>query len=340
MPDLAITRRILDANLDRAREGLRVIEEWCRLGLNQSNLAELCKNCRQELAHWHRPEFRFARHTPGDVGTMLTHPQETQREDILSLLQANFCRVQEALRVLEEYSKLIDVSMAQAMKELRYQIYQLESELLLHERHRQLEQARLYLITMPCPNLFTVVEAALQAGLTLVQYRDKESTDTHRYEIAQKLCSLCHKYQALFIVNDRVDIALAVDADGVHLGQQDMPLGVARQLLGHQRIIGCSTTNADELKRAMDGGADYVGVGPVYATPTKAGKPPTSWDYIAAVARNWPKPWFAIGGIDLTNSATVLEKGVARIAVVRAIMAAENPGLTTQQFLQQLQRKP
>ncbi|WP_448381079.1 thiamine phosphate synthase [Gloeomargarita sp.] len=339
MEDLAKIHRILDANLDRAREGLRVVEEWCRLGLDHARTAELCKHYRQELARWHRPEFRAARYTAGDVGTSLSHPQETQRTDISALLQANFCRIQEALRVLEEYGKLVDGDFAAAMKQLRYQIYQLESELSPHPRRQKLNQAYLYLITSPCAHLLATVEAALKAGLTLVQYRDKEQTDANRYEIAQKLCALCRKYQALFIVNDRVDVALAVDADGVHLGQQDMPLSVARQLLGPQRLIGCSTTNPQELARAIQGGADYVGAGPVYATPTKAGKPPTGWDYLAHVARTWPKPWFAIGGIDVHNCAEVLAAGAQRIAVVRAIMEAENPGATTQQLLQQLQSR-
>lgn len=331
--------RILDANLDRAREGLRVIEEWCRLGLEQARTAELCKDYRQEIARWHRPEFRYARHTAADVGTTLTHPQETQREDIRALLQANFCRIQEALRVLEEYGKLVDGHFAAAMKQLRYHIYQLESELCHHPRQQKLNQAYLYLITSPGADVLTIVEAALKAGLTLVQYRDKEQTDGRRYEMAQKLCDLCHQYQALFIVNDRVDLALAVDADGVHLGQQDMPLAVARKLLGKQRIIGCSTTNPQELERAMSGGADYVGAGPVYATPTKPGKPPAGWDYLAYVARTWHKPWFAIGGIDLSNCDQVLAAGAQRIAVVRAIMEAENPGAVTHQLLQHLQNR-
>ena len=104
--------RILDANLDRAREGLRIIEEWCRLGLNHQPLAEECKQIRQGLAQWHSWELRQARDTPGDVGTDLSHPQEETRDTIEQLLQANLCRSQEALRVLEEYSKLYDPAMA------------------------------------------------------------------------------------------------------------------------------------------------------------------------------------------------------------------------------------
>ncbi|MCS7225701.1 MAG: thiamine phosphate synthase [Gloeomargarita sp. SKYB31] len=329
--------RILDANLDRAREGLRVIEEWYRLGLNASHWAELCKDYRQELARWHRPEFRAARDTANDVGTGMTHPQEVTKTDVQALLQANFGRVQEALRVLEEYAKLVDGEMAQAMKQLRYRVYELETAAMGQERRRQLEQAYLYLITMPGPQLLEIVESALQAGLSLVQYRDKDAPDGQRYDIAKQLCELCHRYGALFIVNDRVDIALAVGADGVHLGQQDLPLPVARRLLGPERLLGCSTTNPSELQRAIDGGADYIGVGPVYATPTKAGKPPAGWDYVAYAARTWTKPWFAIGGIDLDNCGDVLAAGAQRVAVVRAIMTAANPGDVTQQFLQKLQ---
>ena len=235
--------RILDANLDRAREGLRIIEEWCRLGLNHKPLAEECKGIRQELAGWHSWELRQARDTPGDIGTELSHPQEEKRESIEQLLQANLCRSQEALRVLEEYGKLYDPAMATACKQLRYRVYTIESSLFNSYRHQQLYNAPLYLVTSPEPEILKIVEAALKGGLTLVQYRDKDGKDSDRLSIASQLCQLCHQYNALFIVNDRVDIALAVDADGVHLGQQDAPVAFAREILGNQKIVGRSTTN-------------------------------------------------------------------------------------------------
>ena len=206
--------RILDANLDRAREGLRIIEEWCRLGLNHQALSEECKQIRQELAKWHSWELRQARDTPGDVGTDLSHPQEEVRESIEQLLQANLCRSQEALRVLEEYAKLYNPEMASACKQLRYRVYTIESTLFNNYLVQQLYNAPLYLVTSPEPEILKVVEAALRGGLNLVQYRDKDAKDSDRLEMADKLCQLCHHYNALFIVNDRVDIALAVDADG------------------------------------------------------------------------------------------------------------------------------
>ncbi|WP_315786491.1 thiamine phosphate synthase [Fischerella sp. JS2] len=330
--------RILDANLDRAREGLRIIEEWCRFGLNNAQLTGECKGMRQELASWHTADLRAARDTLGDPGTELTHPQEEQRTSIKSLLQANFCRVEEAMRVLEEYGKLYNPNMGKAFKQMRYRVYTLESNLMGYQRHQLLLRSHLYLVTSPTDKLLEIVEAALKGGLTLVQYRDKNVDDAVRLQQAQKLRQLCHTYNAIFIINDRVDIALAVDADGVHLGQQDMPITVARQLLGPHRIIGRSTTNADEMQRAIKEGADYIGVGPVYETPTKEGKPAAGLEYVSYVAKNCSIPWFAIGGIDPNNINDVIDAGAKRVAVVRGIMQAEQPTLVTQYFLSQLNR--
>ncbi len=330
--------RILDANLDRAREGLRIIEEWCRFGLNSVQLSQECKQLRQELASWHSPEIRAARDTPGDPGTELTHPQEQQRASLGVLLQANLCRVEEALRVLEEYGKLYHPKMGGAFKQMRYRVYTLESHLLGYQRHQLLTQSHLYLVTSPSEALLTTVEAALQGGLTLVQYRDKTTNDIERLEIAQKLRQLCQRYGAIFIMNDRVDLALAVNADGVHLGQQDMPIAFARQLLGPQRIIGRSTTNPEEMQRAIQEGADYIGVGPVFETPTKAGKAAAGLEYVRFAAKHSPIPWFAIGGIDVNNVNDVISSGAERIAVVRSLIQAEQPTLVTQYFISQLTR--
>ncbi|MGI0491054.1 thiamine phosphate synthase [Alkalinema pantanalense CENA528] len=350
--------RILDANLDRAREGLRVVEEWCRFGLNQAALTEQCKAMRQELAQWHLPEFRAARNTPGDLGTQMTHPQEAKRDSIAQVLQANLCRIEESLRVLEEYGKVHSAEMGAAMKQMRYKIYTLDSQLqassqasplqtqtletlpelptMTLSRHDRLHQAQLYLVTSPSDRLVEVVESALKGGLTLVQYRDKNTDDGLRFDRAKQLKALCQQYGALFIVNDRVDLALAVDADGVHLGQQDLPYEVARQILGPDKVIGRSTTNPEEFAKAMQEGADYIGVGPVHETPTKAGKAAAGYDYVHYASENCAIPWFAIGGIDLSNVQAVVDAGARRVSVVRAVMEAENPQVMTQQFLDRL----
>jgi thiamine-phosphate pyrophosphorylase len=333
-----VVYRILDANLDRAREGLRILEEWCRFGLNNAQMANECKQLRQEIAAWHSVELRAARDTQGDIGTELSHPHEEERSSIKALLLANFCRVQEALRVLEEYGKLYHPDMGKACKQMRYRVYSLETNLMGYERHQLLLRSHLYFVTSPAENLLETVEAALKGGLTLVQYRDKDALDSQRLENAQQLCQLCHHYGALFIINDRVDLALAVDADGVHLGQEDMPIATARQLLGPQRLIGRSTTNSDEMQRAIAEGADYIGVGPIYETPTKEGKAAVGLEYVRYAMNNSSVPWFAIGGIDTTNINDVIDAGASRVAVVRSLMQAEQPTLVTQYLISQLHR--
>ncbi|MGF1488530.1 MAG: thiamine phosphate synthase [Prochloraceae cyanobacterium] len=333
-----IIHRILDANLDRAREGMRIIEEWCRFGLSDRDLSERCKQIRQELASWHSFELRMARDTQNDPGTDLSHPQEESRSSIENLLQANLCRVEEALRVLEEYGKLYKQDMGKSCKQMRYQVYTLETDLFAYRCRQKLQESLLYLVTSESDRLIPIVEAALAGGLSLVQYRDKHSDDSVKLANAEKLCQLCHQYDALFIVNDRVDIAIAVNADGVHLGQQDLSVTTARKILGSSRIIGCSTTNIEEMERAIAQGADYIGVGPIYATPTKPGKNPAGIDYLTYVAKNCDLPWFAIGGIDTSNINEVLTTGASRIAVVRAIMQAEEPTRVTQYLLSQLHR--
>jgi len=333
---LEVVHRILDANLNRAREGLRIIEEWCRFGLNDSQLSSDFKYLRQEIAIWHSNEIRWARDTVADPGTDLSHAQEERRTDMKALLQANFCRVQEALRVIEEYGKLHQPKMGQAFKQMRYQVYILEDKLMGDQRRQLLWRSHLYLVTTPVDNLLNIVESALKGGLTLLQYREKTADDIWRWELASQLRQLCHNYHALFIINDRVDLAIAVDADGIHLGQQDLPISVARQLLGKQKLIGRSTTNPVEMAAAIAQGADYIGVGPVYETPTKAGKPAAGLEYVTYAAQNCQIPWFAIGGIDTSNINHVIDAGAKRVAVVRSLMQTEQPTSVTQYFLSQL----
>ncbi len=336
--------RILDANLDRAREGLRVLEEWFRFGLEEGKLSAECKAMRQALARWHSDPLRLARDTPADPGTQISHPQEEQRRDLGHLLQANCSRVQEALRVLEEYGKLAESShwvapgLAKLAKDMRYRLYVLESELLGGSLRQRLLAAHLYLVTSPVPHWLEVVEKSLRGGVTLVQYRRKNLPDREMLWDLKQLRQLCDRYQALMLVNDRVDLALISQADGVHLGQTDLPVAEARQLLGSQRLIGLSTTNAEELAQALKSGVDYIGVGPVYATPTKAEKPPAGLEYVRLAAEKAHLPWFAIGGIDPHNLPEVLRAGASRVAVVRALMEAADPTQTARAMLAELQR--
>lgn len=357
-PDQNALFRILDANLDRAREGMRVVEEWCRFGLNDEATTAQLKHLRQEVARWHTPDIRLARDTPGDLGTALTHSQESARSSLVEVLEANFARTQEALRSLEEYSKLHSTEMAAACKQMRYEIYTLDSQIVgpllkldiktatasaSQQRQQQLANARTYLVTAPVPGLSAaewlgVIESALKGGIAIVQYREKTATDEDRLKVARQLRSLCHQYGALFIVNDRIDIAAAADADGVHLGQHDLPMEIARSLLGPHKIVGRSTTNPTELQRSLDEQADYIGVGPVHETPTKPGKAAAGNEYVRYAAQHATMPWFTIGGLNADNLGPTLAAGATRVAVVRALMQADSPTEVARSLVQQTQQ--
>ena len=349
-PDqLQAVHRLLDANLDRAREGLRVVEDWCRFGLDRADLVARLKDLRQRLGLRHHDRYKLARDTAGDVAAGLAHPAQQQRPRPEQVVAANCGRVQEALRVLEEFGRGVDDALAAEAAAIRYTLYDLERELLragaATDRRERLRRCRLYLVTSPSPQLEAVVEAALQGGVRLVQYRAKEGSldsqgqpisDGQRLLQARALRELCHRYGALFLVNDRIDIAAAVQADGVHLGQGDLPPALARQLLGPEALIGRSTHAIAQLRQAVADGCDYVGVGPVNATPTKPGREPVGLDYVRQAAAEAPIPFFAIGGIEAANLAAVQAAGGQRVAVVRAITEAADPAQASRELLRLL----
>jgi thiamine-phosphate pyrophosphorylase len=345
--------RLIDANLDRAREGLRVVEDWCRFGLDRRDLVARCKDLRQRLGSRHADRYRLARDTGGDVAAGMAHPRQDDRADAHAIVTANCARVQEALRVLEEFARRLDPPLAAEAACCRYALYDLEIAVMQalprepghagqagEERRRRLGDCRLYLVSGPCPDLAGTVEAALRSGVRLVQYRSKDEEDAIRLREARRLRDLCAAHGALFLINDRVDLALAVDADGVHLGQQDLPVAVARRLLGPGRLIGRSTHGIAQLREAVRDGCDYVGAGPVHATPTKPGREPVGLDYVRAACAESPVPVFAIGGIDADNLAGVLAAGGQRVAVVRAITAAADPARASAALLRMLEEAP
>jgi thiamine-phosphate diphosphorylase len=183
----------------------------------------------------------------------------------------------------------------------------------------------LYIVTVDLPGRshIEVAEAAIAGGATVVQYRDKTSTSRAMYEYALRLRELTTKRNVMFIVNDRVDIALAVKANGVHLGQDDMAIGVAREIMGNEYIIGISATCFEEAIEAADKGADYVGVGPIFLTGSKDdASEPIGLDELKRVRKALSIPIVAIGGISIDNSESVVKAGADGIAVISAIASA------------------
>jgi len=192
------------------------------------------------------------------------------------------------------------------------------------------KNARLYLVmgagSFQGRTALEIAEQALRGGSDILQLRDYALKDSDLLSTALNMRELTRRFDALFIVNNRPDIAVLSDSDGVHVGQDDLSVASARIILGEGKIVGVSTHAPDQARKAIAEGADYIGVGPVFATPTKAGRQPVTVEYVRQVAEMNPSiPFFAIGGIDLSNINQVLEKGARRIAVVRAITEASDP---------------
>lgn len=189
-----------------------------------------------------------------------------------------------------------------------------------------LRDARLLLVTDPRPDLVERVAAAVRGGVDIVQLRDKHATRKELLPLAEELKEVCDRQGVIFTVNDDPELARLSGAAGVHVGQEDAPLREVRQLLGPDSVIGVSAGSVEEARAAISGGADYLGVGTVFATPTKTGTGVSGLELVEAIARErLPVPWFAIGGIDLENAHQVAAAGAPGFAVVRAVLDADDP---------------
>ena len=326
--DLRILQ-IIDANLDRAREGLRVLEDWARFGIGENDCVTRIKNFRQILGKNHLEVYKQSRNYIKDQCKGLTHQEQSKRKTPEKIISSNAGRVQEALRVIEEFSRLHNHKLSEIASEIRYEIYTLEIDLLslskLKKSEKILKENDLYVITDQKENLLEIIENILIAGVKIIQYRFKTGTDKEHLQEAIQIKNLCKKHNSLFIINDRVDIALASNADGIHLGQDDLDLKTARQLLGSSKIIGVSANNEIDISNALKDGCDYIGIGPVFETSTKKNKKPIGIEKIKTLTKNLKIPWFAIGGIKTNNISYLKSNGLKKVALVSQLMNSEDP---------------
>ncbi len=337
--------RVLDANFNRAREGLRVVEEVARFILDDAGLTMRIRDMRHRLGILQEsfPErgtvLVRARDVPGDVAAPAPPAAGEEKTNLVQLVMANFKRVQEATRVLEEYARLFPVNAP--FKEIRYTAYVVEQEMVT--RLVQLDAGAapsdkfagrnvdysLYVITGDKFSrgrpVLEVARAAIAGGATVLQLREKAFTARQLVDVGHQLRRLTREEGVTFIINDRVDIALAVEADGVHLGQDDLPIGMARRILGPGKIIGISTHSVEQALEAQRQGADYIGVGPVFETHTKDDvQAPVGVDLVRQVAPVVSIPKVAIGGIKAYNVEEVIAAGADGVAVITAVVAAED----------------
>ncbi|TLU84831.1 MAG: thiamine phosphate synthase [Chlorobium sp.] len=198
----------------------------------------------------------------------------------------------------------------------------------------------LCVITDEALNPVYLAEEALKGGAEMIQLRHKSASGNQLFLWAIEIRRLCHHYQALFIINDRVDIAMASESDGVHLGQQDIPIGAARKLMGKKSIIGISTSSLEEAARAEKEGADYIGFGHIFPTFSKIKEsPPLGPEMLKKAATIVSLPIIAIGGISIDNAPLLISNGASGVAVLSAVSKADRPSIATYELVSALNRQ-
>ncbi|HUG90847.1 MAG TPA: thiamine phosphate synthase [Planctomycetaceae bacterium] len=337
--------RVIDAAGNRAREGLRVLEDYVRFVLDDPHLTRLLKDLRHELAALladlspsddstprlldSATRLLAARDTPGDVGTAIHTASEAARGSPGDVVLANFKRVQEAVRTLEEFGKLLSPERGAALGQLRYRLYTLEKAVGHTRLNRErLADCRLYLLVTSSlcrRDVETVVREALAGGVDVVQLREKDLGDREMLALGRRVREWTREAGALFIMNDRPDLAVLCDADGVHVGQDELTVREARRIVGPDRLVGVSTHTIEQARQAVLDGADSLGVGPVFPSTTKAFDSLAGLEFVREVAGEITLPWFAIGGITPENVPDVLDAGAGRIAVSGAVCQADDP---------------
>jgi thiamine-phosphate pyrophosphorylase len=352
MPPNHNALRILDASLNRASEGLRVVEDYVRFVLDDAHLTALLKQLRHDLAAAGSALPLSARHaardTPGDVGTAVSMTSERSRGDAWSVCIASFERLKQSLRSLEEYAKTVEPELGSRFESIRYRLYTIEAAVgRTVDAVDRLEDARLYVLIdgRESESAFgSLVESLIAGGADVIQLRDKGLDDRNLITRARLLVEKVRNSppraanspdqawsglapetnvapNPLIIINDRPDIAAIVDADGVHLGQDDMSVKDARSIVGPRRLIGVSTHSIEQARAAVLDGANYIGVGPTFPTPTKAFNEFPGVRLLQQVAQEIRLPAFAIGGVESQNLGQVVAAGFTRIAVSSAVMA-------------------
>jgi thiamine-phosphate pyrophosphorylase len=338
------TGRILDAAANRAREAVRVLEDYTRFALDDAFLSRLLKQLRHDFAAAIQllPSALLleARDTPGDVGAAISTAAEWQRQSLEAVVQANAKRLQEALRSLEEYGKVLSSEFAERVEQLRYASYTLERALVQGRAARdRLASTRLCVLVTDAlcrASLVGTVKEAILGGAQMIQLREKDMDDRTFLARARDLRKLTRDGGVLLIINDRPDIARLCEADGVHLGQDDLPIHEARRILGHDALIGVSTHNLEQVRRAVLEGASYLGVGPTFPSQTKKFDALAGLEFVKNAVAETSLPAFAIGGINLDNISQVIAAGAKRVAVSNAVCVAADPRAAAAKLCQHL----
>jgi thiamine-phosphate pyrophosphorylase len=334
--------RIIDANLNRSSEGLRVLEDIARFLINDVELRQRLRTLRHDLSQETKPlsvRLLSQRDSEHDVGQPISSTEEelavetTSLRGLLDLVTANAKRVEESLRVVEELAKSPELSSmlnSARFAQARFDLYTLERDLIsrISRRDKMERVVGLYVILdrqfLVGRNELEVAGQIIEGGARIIQLRDKQSKKRELLPVAQKLRELCSQADVLFIINDCLDLAMAVDADGVHVGQEDLPLPVIRRELPIDKIVGCSVTTLPQATKARAEGIDYIAVGSIFPTATKDGATVVGVNMLKELKRTVSTPLVAIGGINQNNIGEVVSAGAYAVAVISAVLGEKD----------------
>ena len=338
--------RIIDANFNRAREALRAIEDYCRFALNCTPLSNRAKQMRHNLSsvidHLDACQLLAGRDTPGDVGIGQKIENAIGRADLKDSLTAACKRLPEALRVIAETLLSVEPGIADQIERLRYAGYTLEKDIVLFaDAATRFSKVRLYvLISSNLPaEVFVIAEQCIAGGANCLQLRAKDIDADKYFAIACEFVKMCKDAGVISIINDRTDIAVASGADGVHLGQNDLPVEQARKLQMTPMIFGKSTHSPAQLTSAIAELPTYVSLGPVFATPTKPQAKPVGLDYVRQalpILTGTGTGHVAVGGITENNIDSVLAAGARTIAVSSAVTNSSDPKAACKKLKQKI----
>ncbi|MCL4742966.1 MAG: thiamine phosphate synthase [Phycisphaerales bacterium] len=332
--------RLFDANANRAREGLRVLEDAARFLLDDAEMCASLKSIRHDLQGTveslpiDRGALLAHRAVPDDRGTTVSTPGEMRRETMARVVAAAAGRTSEALRVLEEVAKTLPNSdaAARAFESLRYRVYDAERSLALSLGTGRARQWRLCVLITEALCVHhswdRVAELALEGGADCLQLREKSLDGGELVRRARRLIEMARPHGASVIVNDRADVAIAAGADGVHLGQTDMTVEDTRRVAGFRLLVGVSTADIEQARCAVRAGGDYCGVGPMFATTTKPISTAVGVAYLReylADDRCRRVPHLAIGGITPLNVSDLSREGARGVAVAAAVCGSDSP---------------
>jgi thiamine-phosphate pyrophosphorylase len=321
--------RVLDASVNRVCEGLRVCEELLRFAGIAEGYEQLKKirHSLRKMVSPYKSQMLTARDSETDIGREgKSSKDEYVREDIEGIFNANIKRAQEGMRVVEEVLKTFSRKIAKKAEQLRFALYTVERSYSARIGiHKRLLASNLYVITSPGFRNDVVSVVSEIAGIAdVVQLRLKNVKDVEFLRIAEKVKKALEGSQTVFIVNDRADIASTVGADGVHIGVDDLPIEAVRRIF--TGAVGMTVHNRRELRDSLKAGADYLGVGSFYKSSKETA--PVGGLKLAKMMKNVKTPWFAIGGIDETRLEELVNAGVRRICVMRAVLDSNDAKTT------------